>query len=151
MAWKLKPERMLGTLFGGHVPSWTIAISRGHALGQRGFDDYVHIRAGERTRAFCRRIYRAERKANRLGLESIAKLARTFRLGARRYGFRGATDTWVNAVCSAADGMIRKALVEYAGDASRRASFLARTIRSAIEKLCGPLKPHTELNQDVLK
>lgn len=149
MTWKLKPERMVDTNFGGKVPSWSMAINRMHALGQLRADGYVHARAGEMTRAFCRRIRRVERKARRFGLAELAKLARTFRGGARRYGFRGATDMWTESVRGAAKGMIRKVLCGYVGDALRRAEFLACIISNALEELCGPLQNPPSNKQDV--
>lgn len=82
----------------GNPPPWARLISKQHADGLRDCAPYEHRRVGAPTRAFVRRVRRVAERALAQALPELAKLARTLAGGARRYGLRGATDTWLRSV-----------------------------------------------------
>ncbi len=119
---------------GEPVPAWAGSVSRLHGLGLLSVEKYQHPRVAV-TPAFCRRMRRVERRARGYGLEAQVTLAAILRMGAARFGFRGATDTWMTSaahvIASHGDDHLR----DPNQNNMRRSAFLVGLIRRAFADL----------------
>jgi len=119
---------------GEPVPAWAGSVSRLHGLGLLSVEKYQHPRVAV-TPAFCRRMRNVERRARGYGLDALADRASTLRGGAARFGFRGATDTWMNATPYYMARHFDDCLRDSGPTERRRIVFLVGLIRRAFADL----------------